>query len=294
MKLIARRAQQERPALPEDTNDETVIASWLDGRPKSTQETYEVDVTMLRTYIQKPLQHITLFDLQNYVHYLEEDHAPASVARKVYAAKSLLSFAFEIGYCFFNVGKSIKPPKVQAHLAERIVSETAIQKILALETDPRNHAMLRLLYNSGVRVSEVVSLAWKDVQARETHGGQIYVIGKGGKERYILISQETYQEVLALRKAGDTEDSPVFHSRSRGGFLNRSQVNRIVKAAAARAGVTEKMSPHWYRHAHASHAIQRGAPVTLVRDTLGHASIAVTNKYSHAFPDDSSGRFLAV
>ncbi len=292
MKLIPRR-KQEQPALPENTTDDMVITAWLDGRPRSTQETYQIDVGMMRTYINKSLQTITLFDLQDYAHSLEADHEPASVARKLYAAKSLLSFCFEIGYCFFNVGKSLKPPKVQAHLAERIVPEAAIQKILALETDKRNHAMLRLLYNSGVRVSEIVKLAWKDVQGNGT-GGQIYVIGKGEKERYILISSETYQELLGLRREGDSEESPVFHSRSRGGFLNRSQVNRIVKVAARRAGVTEKMSPHWYRHAHASHAIQRGAPVTLVRDTLGHASIAVTNKYAHAHPDDSSGRFLPI
>jgi len=292
MKLIPWSKKRENTTLPENATDDMVIASWLDGRPPSTQQTYQIDIAMMRAYLQKPLQQITLIDLQHYMHSLERDHAPTSIARKLYAVKSLLTFCHEAGYTIVNVGVALRVPKTQEHLAERIVPEAAIQRLLALETGQRNHAMLRLLYNAGVRVSELVQLTWKDIQ-ENSQGGQIYVIGKGGKERYIVISAETYQELLAMRQ-GAIEDAPVFPSRSHGGFLNRSQVNRIVKRAAKRAGVTEKMSPHWFRHAHASHAIVRGAPVTLVRDTLGHASIAVTNKYSHAHPDDSSGRFLPI
>ncbi len=76
--------------------------------------------------------------------------------------------------------------------------------------------------------------------------------------------------------------------------LDPSAAWRIVRKAAARAGIDGNVSPHWLRHAHASHALERGAPVALVRDTLGHSSVSTTNGYLHARPNDSSARYLAV
>src|ERR1700680_491265 len=86
----------------------------------------------------------------------------------------------------------------------------------------------------------------------------------------------------------------VFASRKGGGHLDRSQVLRIVQQAARRAGIRRKVSPHWFRHAHASHAMDRGAGIHLVQATLGHASITTTGKYLHARPKDSSARFLGL
>src|SRR5205823_10117182 len=113
----------------------------------------------------------------------------------------------------------LRLPKIQERLAERIMSEAQVQRMLALETDPRNHAMLRLMYNAGLRVSEVVNLTWNDVRDNP-NGGQVRVFGKGGKERYLLISGETYAELLALR--GNSLDfASVFQSRksTHGGFF---------------------------------------------------------------------------
>ena len=90
---------------------------------------------------------------------------------------------------------------------------------------------------------------------------------------------------------------PVFSSRKKKGFLLEMQVNRIVKAAAKRVpgleeAVAETVSPHWLRYAHASHATNRGAPVHLVKETLGHTNIATTGRYLHARPTDSSSLYL--
>ncbi|MBV8589619.1 MAG: tyrosine-type recombinase/integrase [Acetobacteraceae bacterium] len=81
---------------------------------------------------------------------------------------------------------------------------------------------------------------------------------------------------------------------AKGGALDPSQVHRIVKAAAARAGLPAAVSAHWLRHAHASHALDRGAPIHLVQATLGHSSVATTGRYLHARPNDSSSRYLAL
>ena len=79
-----------------------------------------------------------------------------------------------------------------------------------------------------------------------------------------------------------------------GGFLRPAAVLRIVRQSALRAGIELPVSPHWFRHAHASHALDRGAPIHLVQATLGHASITTTGRYLHARPNDSSSRFLPL
>lgn len=80
----------------------------------------------------------------------------------------------------------------------------------------------------------------------------------------------------------------------KGGALDETMIHRIVKAAAVRAGIQGNVSAHWLRHSHASHALDRGANIALVRDTLGHSSLAVTSRYTHAKPNESSALHLAV
>ncbi len=117
--------------------------------------------------------------------------------------------------------------------------------------------------------------------------------GKGNKTRYVLISRGTFDELRRLAGESVDSDAPVFVSR-KDGPLDASQVHRIVKVAAKRAGLPGEVSPHWLRHAHASHALDRGAPISLVQATLGHASVQTTGKYLHARPNESSGRYLSV
>ena len=86
----------------------------------------------------------------------------------------------------------------------------------------------------------------------------------------------------------------LFRSQNGGGPLDESAVHRVVKAAAAKAWLSPEISAHWLRHAHASHSLDRGAPIHLVQATLGHASVSTTWRYLHARPVDSSARYLGV
>ena len=149
-----------------------------------------------------------------------------------------------------------------------------------------------LLYASGGRVSEVCNLCWRDVQANGD-GAQVTLFGKGGKTRAIQLPASIAGLLAALRGEA-TEEDPVFRSRKGGQALQPVAVLRVVRLAAHRAGIDLRVSPHWLRHAHASHALDRGAPIHLVQATLGHASITTTGRYLHARPKDSSSRFLAV
>src|SRR4051794_10695034 len=184
-----------------------------------------------------------------------------------------------------------KAPPVKNKLAERIMAEADTLRMIGLESKPRNRALLTLLYGGGLRIAEVCGLCWRDLAERED-GGQATVYGKGGKTRVVLLSASTWRLLLELG-TDVSPDDPLFRSRL-GGHLNQSQVHRIVKAAARRAGLSIDVSAHWLRHAHASHALDRGAPIHLVQATLGHASVATTGRYLHARPSESSSRFLGV
>jgi integrase/recombinase XerD len=191
----------------------------------------------------------------------------------------------------FDVGRVLRLPGFRETLSGRILDETEVFRILALEPGARNHALLKLLYAGGLRVSEICALKWSDLQVR-TEGGQATVYGKGNKTRVVLLPGSVFGELLCLRENA-ANDVPVFRSR-KGGHLDPSQALRIVKAAAKRAGVLKAVSPHWFRHAHASHALDHGAPISLVQVTLGHASVATTGRYLHARPNDSSCRYLPL
>jgi site-specific recombinase XerD len=217
--------------------------------------------------------------------------APASRANATAAVKSLLSFAQEVGCLRFNVGKVVKAPPVKNTLAERIMAEPDTLRMIALEPKLRNRALLTLLYGGGLRIAESTGLRWRDLTERDAVG-QATIYGKGGKTRFVLLSASTWRLLAELRVEAQPDD-PVFRSRLRGP-LTQSQVHRIVKAAALRAGLSAEVSAHWLRHAHASHALDRGAPIHLVQATLGHASVATTGRYLHARPSESSSRFLGV
>ena len=276
--------------VPQASTDDQLVALWLHGRPPTTRAGYEADARRFRAFVGKPLGLVALGDVQAFNDTLA-DLAPATRARTISVVKSLFSFAHRLGYVPFNVAAAVRAPKLKNVLAERILPEAAVHKILALEPNPRNHALLRLLYAGGIRVSEIAGLKWRDLQPRED-GGQVTVFGKGGSTRVVLIPAPVWEELLALGGEAGPDD-PVFRSR-KGGHLDRSQVLRVVQAAARRAGIDLAVSPHWLRHAHASHAFDRGAPIHLVQATLGHAGVATTGRYLHARPTESSAKYLAV
>ena len=208
------------------------------------------------------------------------------------AVKSLFSFALKLGYVRFSVAAAVRAPKAMDTLAERILPEAKIHEMVALTPEGRDRMLLRLLYATGGRVSEICATKWRHTQANG-NSGQITLFGKGGKTHAVVLPGPLWNDLVAFRAEAE-EDSPVFASRKGGGHLDRSQVLRIVQKAARRAKIRRKVSPHWFRHAHASHAMDRGAGIHLVCATLAHSSIAITGRYLHAKPTESSAKFLAV
>jgi site-specific recombinase XerD len=279
----------ETLAVRQADNDVQVIAMWLHDKARHTQKAYANDIKKFLDFIGKSLNAITIGDIQSFMDSLA-DYSPASKARMAASIKSLFSFAKRIGYLPFDVASPIKVLKVKNTLNERILCEEDIQRMIILEEKPRDRALLRLLYIAGLRISEACNLKWHDIQPANNEGAYLNVFGKGDKTRSILVDQKTYNELLDLK--GETgPDDPVFVSQ-KGNALSVPQAWRIVKRAAKRAKIDAPVSPHWFRHAHASHALDRGAPIHLVQATLGHASVATTGRYLHARPNDSSSLYL--
>jgi len=272
-------------------SQELLIETWLRTKSRKTQIAYRKDISRLVDALNKPLRLISLPDLQDYSDSLADvGLAETSQQRMLASIKSLFTFAHSIGYLQFDPAKALKLPKTKDRLAERILSEEEIIRMIALEPNIRNRAFLRLLYFSGGRVSEICDLCWRDLQQRG-EAGQTTLFGKGGKTRAVMIPGSLYRELLALRAEAGPDD-PIIRSRKKKGRLNTSQAWRIVRAAALRVGIIGNVSPHWFRHSHASHAIDNGAPLNLIQQTLGHSSLAITGRYTHAKPTDSSGMYL--
>jgi integrase/recombinase XerD len=272
---------------PSDAHDR-LIEMWLDGRSPHTRSSYRRYAKSFLEFINKPLHLATLADIQLWRATLS-GKSDNSIKTATSAVKSLFTFGHKIGVLTVNPGAAVKQVKPKDTLNERILTELEVQTMIALETDPRNRLILRLLYSGGLRVSELSTLIWKDLTGRGD-SGQVTVFGKGRKTRTVLLKADVWDELVKLRgDAGSNE--PVFRSR-KGGHINRHQLWRIVSAAAKRAGIEGKVSPHWLRHAHASHSLDRGAPIHLVQQTLGHESVATTSRYLHARPNDSSSLYL--
>ena len=278
-----------QPSTQADT-DAQLIELWLHGRSANTQAAYQHDIGKFFSLVGKPIREVTLRDFQTFADAIE---GSVRTKRRVIAAvKSLFSFALKLGYVRFSVAAAVRAPKAMDTLAERILPEAKIHEMIALTPEGRDRMLLRLLYATGGRVSEICAAKWRHVQANGD-SGQVTLFGKGGKTHAVVLPASLWADFVAYRADAD-DDAPVFASRKGGGHLDRSQVLRIVQQAARRARIRRKVSPHWFRHAHASHAMDRGAGIHLVCATLAHSSIAITGRYLHAKPTESSAKFLAV
>ncbi len=300
--------------VPDGTTEDKLIELWIRLKKSiHTQRAYRRDIEVFRAFVEKPLDQVTLEDALDFCDNLDEleilnkrgETKPLednSKRRILNAVKSFYSFAYTSGVFHVNVLAAVKPPSAKSAISQRILTEATVLKMILLEQNPRNHAILHVLYAAGLRVSELCNLRWRDV-IRRADGVQLDIIGKGDKQRHVLLSESSWQVLSAIRENASDDDF-VFQSRqevSRRGYykgtrLDTTTIFLLVREAARRAGLPNwsEVSPHWLRHCHGSHAIDRKAPLTVVRDTLGHSNIAVTNEYAKARPDSSSAHYLPL
>lgn len=289
-------------------DNQRILKEWAGSkRSERTKASYRADIQRFLAFIeQKPLNYVALQDVLDYRAHVLAGQKITSQNRRLSAIKSLLSFACRLYPGFFpvNVGSALPLERVPDTLSQRILEERQVlrmQEAVWLAKDERyrqrNYVILRLLYGAAIRRAELCGLRWRDTLAREDGSGQITVFGKGGKTRTILLPAPIWKDLADYRQSA-SDDTPVFASQKRDKngekALGGAEVWRIVRHAAELAGLEQPVSPHWMRHAHASHALDNGAPVTLVRDTGGWADLRTLSRYAHARPKASSGQFLKV
>lgn len=281
-----------KPALAIVEDDNKMIDLWLHGKSKNTQEAYRRDIEYFQGFIGgKALQLVTLNDLQDYHSQLSDRFSRGTVSRRMAAVKSLLTYGHELGVLAVNAAKPFKVKRCSDRLSERILTENEVHQIIfGFQGKERDRLILKFLYFTGCRVSELCSLTWRNTTTLDDGKAQITIVGKGDKARTVLISSELWSAISDRR--GDSRiDDPLFPSRT-GRSLTRSQINRIVTRACNQAGIDKGISPHWLRHAHASHSLKRGAALPLVQRSLGHSNLNTTAVYLHVAPEDSSGLYL--
>ena len=273
-------------------NDAELMKLWLHGKSKHTQRYYKKDVELFFQFTNKSLKQTILKDLQDFADHIDQkDLVDGSKRRILSSVKSFYAYASKLGYIHFNVGQVLILPTPKDTLAERILSYDEVRRIINAENHPRNELILKTLFITGIRVSELCSLTWKDLQER-SDGGQMVVYGKGQKTRTLLIPEPLWSELMDFK--GNTPDEfYIFRGRKRNTQMHPTTSLRIVKKAALKAGIKKSVSNHFFRHAHASISAEK-APLHVVQQSLGHVSIQTTSRYLHVKPNDCSSKYLEL
>lgn len=217
-----------------------------------------------------------------------------SAARALIAVRGLHRFAAAEGLTDLDVARAVKPPTP----SRRLPKSLSLDEVLALlegaggdaPTDGplmlRNRALLEMLYSTGARISEAVSLAIDDV---DTQARSVLLRGKGGKQRLVPIGRPAVAALdaylvrgrpdLARRGRSGPAQGAIFLN-ARGGRLSRQSAWQVLQDAAERAGISAAVSPHTLRHSFATHLLDGGADVRVVQELLGHASVTTTQIYT--------------
>ena len=207
--------------------------------------------------------------------------APKSLQRLLSSCRSLFRQLNREGLLAGDPLLGVRGPKVRRKLPQVLDVDEASALV---ETDSggklavRDRAMLELFYSSGLRLSELVGLRWIDL---DLDGGEVRVLGKGGKTRIVPVGRHA---IAALRALGAEEgmqaDSPIFRGRG-GAPISPRTIQLRLKTLALQQGLPKNIHPHLLRHTFASHMLESSGDLRAVQELLGHADIATTQIYTH-------------
>ena len=227
-----------------------------------------------------------VLDLQN------RDYSPTTLARKIASVKSFFAFLMDEGVVVKNPTEELRAPRIGRTLPKAL-SEEEVERLLRAPAQvqtpegERDRAMLELLYATGMRVSELVSLDLDDVNLDQ---GFVRCRGKGDKERMLPFHEDAgdtlqeYIEDARVTLMGSRKERALFLNRW-GDRLTRQGFWLILKEHAADAGIKTPVTPHTIRHSYATHMLRGGASLRQVQEFLGHASISTTQVYTHLTDD---------
>ena len=264
---------------------------WMErGLSKNTLFAYRSDISKYARWLQNQGINITKAGPQNILAYLAstENKSTRTVARNLSSLRRLYEYLSKEDKVKQNPIKNVEAPRLGRSLPKSL-TENEVESLLdAPNTNQplglRDKTMLEILYGTGLRVSELITLTLHQINLRQ---GVVRVMGKGNKERLVPLGEistewlEKYlahgrNEILSENNSTDT----LFPSR-RGKSMTRQTFWHIVKRHAIVAGIKKNISPHMLRHAFATHLINHGADLRVVQMLLGHSDISTTQIYTH-------------
>ncbi|SHF19055.1 integrase/recombinase XerD [Litoreibacter ascidiaceicola] len=241
-------------------------------------------------------------DVEDYlIHCDDQGLAQSTRARRLSAVKQLYRFAYEEGWREDNPAIQIKGPGRKKSLPKTLSVEEVDRLLGAAQTSARsqedrlrNTCLMELLYATGMRVTELVTLP---VSAARGDPRMLLVRGKGGKERMVPLAASARDAVAVwietrdeMDAAGQSKGKPaskfLFPSRGKSGHLTRHRFYMLIKELAVTGGVDpSKVTPHTLRHAFATHLLANGADLRAIQTLLGHADISTTEIYTHVLDE---------
>lgn len=257
---------------------------------KNTQLAYSNDLDKYKEYLEKSdifkVEEIKKEDIFSFLEYLKKKNLkPQSIAHYLTSIKNYHKFLLQNEYLDKDIAESIERPKLVKKLPNTLTVEE-VDKLLDIRTvtpfDYRNKCMLELLYGTGLRISELLSLTINDI---DTINCTIRCIGKGNKERivpindYVIKALNSYLEVRpALLKNKNTKE---LFLNSRGEKLSREGFFKELKKILLKKGLNPNVSPHTLRHSFATHLLEYGADLRIIQEMLGHSDVSTTRIYTH-------------
>jgi len=270
------------------------------GYALNTLEAYARDIKDFNIFLkEKLLEDVKKIDIQQYLLHLKERAiVPSSRARKISALRQFFNFLLEEEVVSENPTLLIDLPKQERRLPKTLTEEEVFALIEAThDLDNRERSrllcLLEILYATGMRVSELVSLqlntALIALRTAQEKGNSAFIIkGKGNVERLTPLTPsaikalEDYLKIRETFEAGVNGKKWLFPSRSAEGHLTRQRFGQLLKKISLQAGIsTQRISPHVMRHAFATHLLHHGADLISVQKLLGHSDISTTQIYTH-------------
>jgi site-specific recombinase XerD len=252
------------------------------GGSQNTSRVYRYDLEMFFQYIGVPPQQVQSHHIRMFLAHLknDRDYSNAALRRKLACLRSFFRFLVQEEKVLVDPTIGISTPKLGQRLPRTISSEEVNRLLWAARNSEKNssrtHTILQVLYSTGARVSELCDMDIGDIDFAE---GSIRVRGKGDKERIVLLTVPAMNAIIEYLQFRPAE-GPLFLNR-RGQRLSPLTVQRTVREAAQRAGVTSKVTPHALRHSFATHMLERGADVRVLQELLGHSNLSTTQIYTH-------------
>lgn len=240
----------------------------LRGYSPKTVEAYLKHNNDFLKFLNKQPNDVNLDDIKSFLAHLIADKE--SAPRTINQARSALLFYYnEVLQKGFT---NIKIPKVKASLPS-VLTKDEMKRLLDESSNEKSKLMLMTLYSSGLRVSELVKLKWKDLELEQKIAW--VRAGKGSKDRMVILSDALVRKLTVL----DRNSEYVFPGRD--GPLNTRTVQQIVHDAAERAKIDKKVTPHTLRHSFATHLLEAGNDIRLIQELLGHSNLQTTQIYTH-------------